>query len=1026
MFDHEGRLIQADTWLNDLQLYLLSDSTDNVSFFDHTSGASIAPPAIADSATRSQWLNRDGAARLDIRNHLPLAECAHFGQHKTAKALYDAVVTLEDLVTHLRTSNARYRAALPAESLDRNPPRMYITLYFIVTRLPDSLRVVRDHFLAVEPTDLTVDLLEQHLLAGETSVVAVGAARGTPRTPFFEGCSPSPLGPSYASAAAVDVLGAEDVGAASTMGAAMEVVEVVAAKGVVAGVGALVAAVVAAVGVAVVVAVGVVAVRAELFRGEGSVSCPYVIRTSDHAGQTCGKPHTQHRCFSRLDDTWRIEFGDQAERPRWAELLRSGVAICDLDYDAILAAMYALCVSAEGDCKLCVPPDPGIEAAALGASESALPSIAHAEALHTFTLESGASCCFFPDSTTLTPLSAPVPVRVANSSGGPVLAHSSTVLPCPAVLSGSLSGLHIPSFSTNLLRERFREDLPVLRLHSNRGGEFSSDLLRDFCRGEGILQSFTLPTSPQQNEIAERRIGLVMEVAHTSMIHAAAPHFLWPFAVWYAAHRLNLWPHVSFPKTSPTLRRTGKVGDASVFRVWGSCAFVRGTSADKLSARAIPYLFLGFPPGAPGWQFYHPSLRRVLPSQDVMFDKSVPFYHPLPSTLPVEVAVDSGAARGAASGGAEHGGAEPADAEPGGAEPERAEPGGAEPEGVESEGGEPGGTLSPGGPQGALSRLEPLSPPQLHEWFARRTLLRCGATRAGGAVGVGAGGTGAGAAGGTGVIGPRGSHTKGTGAAGAGGAVGFGAGDTKAAKGTGAAGPGGARTGGTGAEGAGGTACVGTGDPGAGAAGGTGAPGDAGAGGAGPRASSLLAPSLYTEQTGDLTECREPVSRPALPVRTVRTGRCVPRLCPPCVLRTHAMALHPSSVPQRVPLPSPPASSLSTAASALDAELVDFAAACCLDYAASLVAESESDCPPSVEGECALGTDVLEKRQENFECFAAAIPHLVSMLIAPEGNPDAPDIPTPRSYAEAITGPYSSKWQTAMDAEMASWKSTGT
>ncbi|CAI7773879.1 unnamed protein product, partial [Closterium sp. NIES-54] len=86
------------------------------------------------------------------------------------------------------------------------------------------------------------------------------------------------------------------------------------------------------------------------------------------------------------------------------------------------------------------------------------------------------------------------------------------------------------------LSERFRQDLPVLRLHSDKGGEFSSDLLRDFCRGEGILQSFMLPLSPQQNGIAERRIGLVMEVARTSMIHTAAPHFLWPFAVRYAAH----------------------------------------------------------------------------------------------------------------------------------------------------------------------------------------------------------------------------------------------------------------------------------------------------------------------------------------------------------------------------------------------------------------------------------------------------------------------------------------------------------
>ncbi|CAI7782798.1 unnamed protein product [Closterium sp. NIES-54] len=84
------------------------------------------------------------------------------------------------------------------------------------------------------------------------------------------------------------------------------------------------------------------------------------------------------------------------------------------------------------------------------------------------------------------------------------------------------------------------------------------------------------------------------------------------------------------------------------------------------------------------------------------------------------------------------------------------------------------------------------------------------------------------------------------------------------------------------------------------------------------------------------------------------------------------MALHPSSVPLRVPLPAPPESSLpevpdrefdharavsptftrllvtaitdpsfeSAAASALVAEPLDFAAACRLDYASALVAES--------------------------------------------------------------------------------------
>ncbi|CAI7860847.1 unnamed protein product, partial [Closterium sp. NIES-54] len=116
------------------------------------------------------------------------------------------------------------------------------------------------------------------------------------------------------------------------------------------------------------------------------------------------------------------------------------------------------------------------------------------------------------------------------------------------------------------LSERFHSDFPVLRLHSDRGGEFSSDLFAAYCAEHGIEQSFTLPASPQQNGVAEHRIGLVMEVARTSLIHAAAPHFLWPFAVRYAAHQLNLWPRVSLPETSPTLLWTGEVGDASRFR----------------------------------------------------------------------------------------------------------------------------------------------------------------------------------------------------------------------------------------------------------------------------------------------------------------------------------------------------------------------------------------------------------------------------------------------------------------------------
>ncbi|CAI5968188.1 unnamed protein product [Closterium sp. NIES-64] len=557
------------------------------------------------------------------------------------------------------------------------------------------------------------------------------------------------------------------------------------------------------------------------------------------------------------------------------------------------------------------------------------------------------------------------------------------------------------------------------------------------------------------------------------------------------------------PGTSPALLWTGKVGDVFAFRVRGSRAFVRDLSADKLSPRAAPCAFLGFPPDAPGWQFYHPTSRRVLSSHDVTFDESVPYYRlfpyrtpslpppplflvpgpppvdPLPpkslahssvsqvdAVEPVEVAGDSGAAEGAEPGSAEPGGAEPGGAGPGGAEPGGATPGGATPGGAE-----------PGVVQ--------LSPQELCEWFARRWRRAAGAG----------------------------------GAAGTGGSAG--------AEGAGAAGPGGARTGSTGAAGPAGTSRVGavagvgteatTVGPGGGpaggatgAAGGTGAGGAAGAGAAAwgtgavpavsgvtvrPRpyfvplllqvlglppstgpppplecpqpvpsqlqlqpASPLPTPSPYTGPIGGLDERREPASRPASPVRAARTSGRGSRQRPPPVPGTHRMSLRPSTAPLRAPLPSPPESSLptladpesdslraasptvtrllatvvtdpsfeSTVASALVAELVDFAARCRLDYAAILVAESESVCPPSVGGECALGTDVLEDRQEEFQCLAAASPHLVAVMLAPEGDPDALDILTPRSYAEAIEGPYSFQWQAAMDAKMASWKSTRT
>ncbi|CAI7787395.1 unnamed protein product [Closterium sp. NIES-53] len=688
----------------------------------------------------------------------------------------------------------------------------------------------------------------------------------------------------------------------------------------------------------------------------------------------------------------------------------------------------------------------------------------------------------------------------------------------PLRRKADVSGVLIPWIRATYrqLREWFSRDFLVLHLHSDRGGEFSSDLLVEFYRDEGIVQSFTLPASPQQNGIAEHRNGLFMEVARTSMIHAASPHFLWPFAVRYSAHQLNLWPCVSEPETLPTLRWMGKVGDALVFRVWGALSLVRNAKASKLSSRTLRCVFLGFPTDAPACvsQVDPPPLVEPL---EISSDSS----GPSAGAEPVGAETEGEGSGGAALGGVATGGAGSGGAGSGGAATGGADFGGAaSPSGGGAVGDPAGGPGAGLPPQPDL--LETLSPQAIRAWIVQRGSsggggycpAGAGAAIPGGTAGAGgtSGGAGATSPGGTGDAAGAG----GTGAANVGGAAGAGgpgAASLVGARGAGAASAGRARVasagGGGGTGGAGGAA--GPGGTGAASAGGVagsggaraataggaraaGAGGTTGIGGAGPVGALrhllglplaptefpvadttplLLFPQLlphsplpalapYTTATESLTERREPKTHASTSERREPEKReyvpaRVRRPRAPVVPSTHDMKLRPSSVPQRVVLPSPPASSLSDvadppsdlprasspkvthllatvvtgptfsslAASALFTELVDFAAAHHLDYLAGLVSDPDPTYPPSVGGEAALGCDVLEDRQEELECLATTLSHLATMPLALEGDPDALYIPTPRSYKKAISGEHSSRWQTAMDAEMAFWKSTG-
>ncbi|CAI5458135.1 unnamed protein product [Closterium sp. Yama58-4] len=918
--------------------------------------------------------------------------------------------------------------------------------------------------------------------------------------------------------------------------------------------------------------------------------------------------------------------------------------------DARSYAMYAdVDYSAAGSVYLPVPSVGSLPVARVGAgvgsclaTSTGAPS---ADASLSFTLDSGATQCFFRDSTTLTPLSAPVSVALADPSSGPVIATHATTLSCPAAPSGSLTGLHVPTFSRNLVgvaplaRQHvgvwfepsgdtavcvdgdtyaplatFRQepgsglytlhtdtrpvppshqvarssqvavpglvaascscrslshpvllwhhrlghpslsrlramssqrlvlglprDLPPLPpspappcgpcvqgrlratphssslrpasepfetlhldvwgpasrlgperesfflvvaddssryttvfplakksdvtstlirwllatestrrrrvscLHSDRGGEFCSGILARFCAEQGITQSWTLPDSPQQNGVAERRLGLVMEIAHTTMIHARAPHFLWPYAARYAAHQLNLWPRVSRPEASPTSLWTGSPGVASRFSVWGCLALVRDTSADKLSPRGVPCVFLGFLEASSDFTFYHPPSHRFFDSRDVSFDESVPYYVRYPCRgLPVPPPPHFLA---------------PAPPPPAPSPP--VPPPVPAPSGVSQATPPPSvpPQVSPPSPQ---SSSQPPQQPSALPLPATADSEGVGA-RGEGSGGAGSGGVGVGAerapaaaarpervgvGGGAGAGGVSGAGESGAGAGATGGATTGGAGTPPT--GTGRAAAGGPRSGGA--------------QPG---------PVEGGAGSSSSSPDTTPPPHPYPTRYQALLRLereeqqrleRERSESPPSPPPLAHTWASHPPRARPSSpvtdLRTVLFRPSPPRSPPSV-LPRPPESSLTASLSTpvtdyyrtyrptlsrvlaslvtdpraspssvavLTAAVTDFTATRRLDYATRGLAAPPVR-PLSAGGVSALGCDVLEDRQFELEFLAAASPHLCAMLLTPEGDPDAPDIPTPRTYAEAVSGPWASQWRAAMDAEMASYRSTGT
>ena len=161
----------------------------------------------------------------------------------------------------------------------------------------------------------------------------------------------------------------------------------------------------------------------------------------------------------------------------------------------------------------------------------------------------------------------------------------------------------------------------------DRGGEYYGRYTENgqapgpfakFLQEHGIVAQHTMPGSPDQNGVAERRNRTLVDMVRSMLSNSNLPQFLWTDALKTAVYILNRVPTKAVSKTpfeiwkgwKPSLRH---------MRVWGCPSEVRkyNPHEKKLDPRTLSGFFISYAKTSKGYRFYCPShSTRIVESRN--------------------------------------------------------------------------------------------------------------------------------------------------------------------------------------------------------------------------------------------------------------------------------------------------------------------------------------------------------------------------------------------------------------------------
>ena len=179
------------------------------------------------------------------------------------------------------------------------------------------------------------------------------------------------------------------------------------------------------------------------------------------------------------------------------------------------------------------------------------------------------------------------------------------------------------------IKNQFGTSISILR--SDNAREYFSTQFQTFLSSQGILHQSSCAHTPQQNGVAERKNRHLIEIARTLLLHSNVPFRFWGDAILTACYLINRMPSSVLQNQIP---HSILFPSESLYplppRVFGCTCFVQDLTPgkDKLAAKSIKCIFLGYSRLQKGYRCYSPTTKRCYISADVTFFETSPLFPP--------------------------------------------------------------------------------------------------------------------------------------------------------------------------------------------------------------------------------------------------------------------------------------------------------------------------------------------------------------------------------------------------------------